>query len=188
MLVMAPVPGWYANPENAAELRWWDGSAWTTRTAPAYGVASSGWSAPPAPRRRIWPWIVIPFVGVAILLGACAAIFVPRVIGQFKHPIDAANVYYGDIRDGRLPDAYAHLCLSYRAGYDQFVANVRSNEQEAGHITKFNAHQVHRVVGHGDEALVDVDLTTTQRRYPIQVRMLKEGGHWHWCGRREVTN
>lgn len=29
-----PAAGWYADPEDAANLRYWDGSAWTTHTAP----------------------------------------------------------------------------------------------------------------------------------------------------------
>ncbi|MFF2773071.1 DUF2510 domain-containing protein, partial [Streptomyces bacillaris] len=28
-----PPAGWYPNPENPSELRWWDGAAWSARTA-----------------------------------------------------------------------------------------------------------------------------------------------------------
>ena len=102
---MQQPPGWYPNPADAAQLRWWDGNAWTDHTAPRGGWSQPGWAVTPTPRRRIWPWIVFPLVGVFVLLGVTAAIFVPRVVGAFKHPIDAANIYYGDLRDGRLPDA-----------------------------------------------------------------------------------
>jgi hypothetical protein len=33
--VSSPLAGWYADPENAAHLRYWDGSAWTEHRAPA---------------------------------------------------------------------------------------------------------------------------------------------------------
>jgi hypothetical protein len=33
-----PPPGWYEDPSGPGDLlRWWDGSQWTARTAPAYG-------------------------------------------------------------------------------------------------------------------------------------------------------
>ena len=30
-----PAAGWYADPQDAAQLRWWDGAQWSTHTAPA---------------------------------------------------------------------------------------------------------------------------------------------------------
>jgi hypothetical protein len=36
--------GWLADPTNAALMRYWDGNAWTTHTAPAQAAA-----APPPP-------------------------------------------------------------------------------------------------------------------------------------------
>jgi hypothetical protein len=185
MLGMEQAAGWYPNPANPAQLRWWDGDAWTDHTVPMPGW-QPGWDAPPVRRRRLWPWIVFPLLGVLVLAGAGAAIYVPRLIGTFKHPIDAANVYYGDLRDGRLTDAYAHLCAPLRSGlsYDQYVTRVRDQEDTDGHITRFNAHQVHRVIGHSDQALVDVDLTTTRGTTQIQAEMLNENRHWHFCGRQ----
>ena len=183
-------PGWYPNPENAAQLRWWDGTTWTGHTAPLPTWQQSGWDAPPKPKRRIWPWIVFPAIGLFVLFGVSAAIFVPKVIGAFKHPIDAANVYYGDIRDRHLTDAYDHLCTRVRREQtlEEFVQGVQTEEDEVGHITKLNAHEVHRVSNHGNEALVDIDLTTTRESFAIQALMLNENGHWQWCGRRRVTN
>ncbi len=42
---MSPIPGWYADPSDAAQLRWWDGSTWTDDTR-----AQSPHTAPPPPR------------------------------------------------------------------------------------------------------------------------------------------
>lgn len=154
--------GWYPNPTDATQLRWWDGNAWTDHTAPSGGT-TQGWSTPPVQKRRIWPWIVFPALGVVLVFGVAAAIFVPRAIGAFKHPIDAANVYYADIRDSRLSDAYARACTPLRNAvpYEQYATQVRNQEETDGHITRFNAHEVHRVVGHSDQAVVDIDITTT---------------------------
>jgi hypothetical protein len=30
----SPIPGWYADPQDPARLRWWDGSQWTSHTQP----------------------------------------------------------------------------------------------------------------------------------------------------------
>src|SRR5947209_13269105 len=134
-------PGWYSNPENAVELRWWDGTTWTGHTAPLPTWLQSGWDAPPKPKRRIWPWIVFPAIGLFVLFGVSAAILVPKVIGAFKHPIDAANVYYGDIRDGRLNDAYHHECIRIRQTQTltDFFTEAEAEQSQLGHLTKFNA-------------------------------------------------
>ncbi|MBF0949847.1 MAG: DUF2510 domain-containing protein, partial [Actinomyces sp.] len=30
-----PQPGWYRDPSNSSQLRWWDGSQWTSYTQAA---------------------------------------------------------------------------------------------------------------------------------------------------------
>ena len=35
----APAPGWYPDPAGAPAERWWDGSAWDTRTRPVSALA-----------------------------------------------------------------------------------------------------------------------------------------------------
>jgi len=48
-------PGWYANPENSTELRWWDGQQWTDRVQAsiseqpdgAVGASPAVYSGPP---------------------------------------------------------------------------------------------------------------------------------------------
>jgi hypothetical protein len=124
--------------------------------------------------------------GALLLLGVCAAIVVPRIVGTFKHPVDAANIYLPDLRDERLPAAYAQLCVVTSGGvsYDQYVERIHGEEAQGGRLLRFNAHQVHRVTGHGNEAIVDIDVTTTRGPDAIQARMVDESGHWRWCGSR----
>ena len=192
MPVMQQPPGWYPNPVDATQLRWWDGSAWTDHTVPLPSWQQPpGWQvAPSQPKRRIWPWIVFPVLAVLLIVGVAAAIFVPRVIGEFKHPIDAANVFFGDIRDGRFNDAYHHECtrIQQTQGLDQFFIDLEAKQNQVGHLTKFNAHLVHPVTGHGNEALVDVDLTYTHGGEAVQVLMVNENGHWLYCGQQFLTN
>ncbi|WP_061964326.1 DUF2510 domain-containing protein [Demequina aurantiaca] len=50
--VAQPRSGWYLDPENQDLQRYWDGSAWTTKTAPAPGStqpAAPGSAQPAAP-------------------------------------------------------------------------------------------------------------------------------------------
>jgi Protein of unknown function (DUF2510) len=44
---MTPQPGWFADPWRAAQLRWWDGGAWTAHTAarPSSGGPDSATAA-----------------------------------------------------------------------------------------------------------------------------------------------
>lgn len=46
-----PEQGWYPNPENPAEVRWWDGKAWTAHTErnPMAPAAAPAPGMPPAP-------------------------------------------------------------------------------------------------------------------------------------------
>lgn len=41
--VVLAVPGWYADPDGGASLRWWDGGRWTAYRAPA--PAPAPWSS-----------------------------------------------------------------------------------------------------------------------------------------------
>ncbi len=38
----APKPGWFADPQDPATLRWWDGQAWTARTQPTVHAQPAG--------------------------------------------------------------------------------------------------------------------------------------------------
>jgi hypothetical protein len=48
--VSSPTPGWYPDPENLAQARWFDGANWTDDTQPIDSVSdSTSPSAPPSP-------------------------------------------------------------------------------------------------------------------------------------------
>lgn len=51
-------PGWYDDPDAAGHLRYWDGTQWTTHTAPNR-----------APRRRTWLPMVIALGLIVALVG-----------------------------------------------------------------------------------------------------------------------
>jgi hypothetical protein len=64
-------PGWYADPNGAPTLRWWDGAGWTEHYAPAAPIAPM---TPERPRLAaetkvdgVWIWLVaaLPIVSIA---------------------------------------------------------------------------------------------------------------------------
>jgi len=63
--VTEPTPaGWYPDPENAGQQRYWDGNAWTENFAPGTPVAATAASAPKKPvYKRTW------FIVIAVILG-----------------------------------------------------------------------------------------------------------------------
>jgi Protein of unknown function (DUF2510)/Domain of unknown function (DUF4190) len=41
-----PPPGWYPDPEQPANVRWWDGTTWTAHRAPAWHPPVGSWVQP----------------------------------------------------------------------------------------------------------------------------------------------
>lgn len=64
----APV-GWFPDPSNGGQVRYWDGGQWTEHVAPATPKAPIGVMPPPPrpPRKRripVWAWLLIGLIAV----------------------------------------------------------------------------------------------------------------------------
>lgn len=83
-------PGWYADPYDASQLRWWDGADWSDRTSPTTPPppsSSSEWGTPrPAvrsplpddrpdpPERRVGLVVVAVLLVVVVLIAAASVV------------------------------------------------------------------------------------------------------------------
>jgi hypothetical protein len=61
----APAPGWYADPTGQAGVRWWDGSQWTSYSAPHPGGGAAGVPRPALPATTP---VYTPFIWVIVFL------------------------------------------------------------------------------------------------------------------------
>ena len=87
-----PQPGWYADPHNGWQYRYWDGASWTEHTAPAAAPAGPGTGTPPLPfpavraefgRRAlglIVDGLVIALPTLAVFMVALFAVFLPATV------------------------------------------------------------------------------------------------------------
>lgn len=61
-------PGWYPDPENPGERRYWDGSAWTPHRAPVTATTPRQPSKPMSPRAKL----IVGFGVVGLAIAAVA--------------------------------------------------------------------------------------------------------------------
>jgi len=68
-MTQQPAPGWYQDPRDASQMRWWDGQGWTNRV---YGqVGGKPWY------KRVWPWLIVA-VALALVVTVTVVMW-PRV-------------------------------------------------------------------------------------------------------------
>src|SRR3954463_4804040 len=77
-----PPPGWYADPQNVAQIRWFDGVQWTGHVSPRPAVAAPEGQHPDSvahwllPLGRSWQSILAGYLGLfsILLIPAPAAV------------------------------------------------------------------------------------------------------------------
>jgi Domain of unknown function (DUF4190)/Protein of unknown function (DUF2510) len=99
------VPGWYADPANAAGLRWWDGVQWTpyASTPPVPEDPREDGLFWIAPVGRAWQAIAAGYLGILVLfawpLGPVAigfGVWALRVM-RHKHSYGRGRAWFGII-------------------------------------------------------------------------------------------
>jgi uncharacterized Tic20 family protein len=88
-------PGWYPDPNAPGTQRWWDGTQWTTHTAPGAPAPPYGAPAPYAPRQPMSPeqsrqWAMLAHLSAlaGYLVGGLAFLG-PLVVYMIKKDEDA---------------------------------------------------------------------------------------------------
>lgn len=89
--------GWYPDPRDPRQIRWWDGTGWTESTAPMPADAAAAGIAEPARRSPVLPVLagVVAFLllavgAVAILLGQRGGSATPRAGAPSSAPSPSA--------------------------------------------------------------------------------------------------
>lgn len=106
---MSPDAGWYDDPQDATQYRYWDGTTWTEHRSPRGGAASqsggftAGASRPSSGSSRIWIPILTGFLGLIIggIVGGLvvAAVQIDEVV-QAQGDALFDDEVFGDTGDG----------------------------------------------------------------------------------------
>ncbi|PKQ25068.1 MAG: hypothetical protein CVT64_11575 [Actinobacteria bacterium HGW-Actinobacteria-4] len=89
----APPAGWYADPQNPAQQRYWDGTAWTQHMAPFAALAGAPGTYVKQPEKRRLNTMAIVLISVGtglVIIGILAAISIPIYLSQRGKAVDSA--------------------------------------------------------------------------------------------------
>ena len=76
-------PGWYPDPQNEAQQRYWDGAAWTENVAPLTPVPPPQQYIPsPPPKNNRGCIVALVVVAVLVILGVAGFFAAVYVIGN----------------------------------------------------------------------------------------------------------
>ncbi len=91
---IAPPAGWYPDPRNAAQTRYWDGGAWTHHVAlPAMGSDAPAQIAGQPKKKGLSTGAIVAISvggGMVVVVAILAAIAIPVFTSQRAKAIDAA--------------------------------------------------------------------------------------------------
>ncbi|MDN4473518.1 DUF2510 domain-containing protein [Demequina zhanjiangensis] len=96
MTETSPPADWYPDPSAPQQLRYWDGTAWTTHVAPvpsaSPGVPQQGGAVVTSTRKGLHPAVIALIVVAALvgILSLLAAIAIPAFLTQRERASDAA--------------------------------------------------------------------------------------------------
>lgn len=130
-MMPATPPGWYPDPAQPAQQRWWDGARWTEHTAPAaqaVGAPTPAASAVTSSRLKVWLIVGGVLLAIAILTRSLGALMM--LAGFFLFFVAIYGIVKGSAKLIRVRSrgaAWAALGLAFLLMFVGTGANAALN-------------------------------------------------------------
>ena len=103
-------PGWYADPHQPAQQRWWDGAQWSEHTAPpGQAPAAAVAEAPAAKSSQLKTWLIVGGVILAITLLTRSLGVLMMLAGLFLFFVAIYGIVRGSVKLFRVRSRGAAL-------------------------------------------------------------------------------